>query len=121
MDSEYVFLTRESSRAVPAPVVAGSLLMQLGFVGVSVAVIAVLLFVKGSAGLLPAVALVGIGVAFAAYAWRRSLKVLERAGEAVVDAAVAAPNTTPEKAEAAAASLMMTRVNRAIKYVAMPT
>lgn len=83
MDSEYVFLTREASRAVPAPVIAGSMLMQLGFVGISMAVIAILLVTKGSLGAVPAFVLGVAGIALAALAWNRSLSVLEHAGDAV--------------------------------------
>jgi len=114
MDSEYVFLTRESSRAVPAPVVAGSMLMQLGFVGISMAVIALLLVTRGSLGALPAFVLGVAGIALAAIAWNRSLNVLEHAGEA----AVAVPATAAD--ETVAASPLMVRVNRALKHVAMP-
>jgi hypothetical protein len=121
MDSEYVFLTRESSRAVPVPVMAGSLLMQAGFVGVSMAVIAVLLVAKGSMELVPGIALVILGIALAAYAWRGSLKVLRRAGEPAVEAATPVPTAIPEAAEAAGVSALMAKVNRAVKFVAMPS
>jgi hypothetical protein len=114
MDSEYVFLTRESSRTVPAPVIAGSMLMQLGFVGFSMAVIAVLLVTRGSLDAVPALVLGVAGIALAAIAWSRSLRVLEHAGEA----AVAVPG--PADGEAVTVSPLMVRVNRALKHVAMP-
>jgi hypothetical protein len=112
MDSEYVFLTRETSRAVPAPAIAGSMLMQLGFVGISMAVIAILLVTKGTLGAVPAFGLGVAGIALAALAWSRSLNVLEHAGAPAV--------TVPATDEAATASPMMVRVNRALKHVAVP-
>ena len=116
MDSEYVFLAREPSRAVPGPAIAGSLMMQVGFIGVSLVAIAVVLLERGAAGFASALLLAAAGLIIAVFAWRRSWSLLEQAEESAVN-----PPTAPAEAvEAFATSPTMARVNRALKYVAMP-
>lgn len=84
----------EDDRKMPAPSVPddatrglfmSGLLLQLGFVGASVLVVALIRLVDGGASAPLALAgAVGAGV-LTAYAWRRSLRVLDR-----IDASTAA-------------------------------